>query len=63
MTKENKILNKKQAKELLTFYVFICNFIATFYLILVKIPNVSVWVTVPIAIGTSISVITSWYNR
>lgn len=66
MTKENEPTKKSIKQHLLSggiLYLFICNFIATFYLVMVKIPNTPAWATYPIAIGTLITAVVIWFKK
>lgn len=65
MTKEiqTKKTFKQHIKEAGLLYLFLSNLGATMYLVAVRIPDMPVWATAPISLGTAISAGIAWYNR
>lgn len=65
MKKENEAKKSigQHIGDYLTFYMFVCNFIATFYLVLVRVPNAPYWASFPIALGTMLTVVVTWFKR
>lgn len=45
------------------FYLFLCNLLATFYLILVTVPSAPFWATYPVAFGTAITALVAWFKN
>lgn len=66
MAKDNetpKKTLKEHAKEAGIFYLFLCNLLATFYLVLVTVPTAPQWATYPVAIGTAITALVAWFKK
>lgn len=60
---ETKKTFTQHIKEAGILYLFLCNIGASLYLLVVRIPNVPVWATYPVVIGTVISAGIAWYKR